>query len=115
MGSVGSNPTLTASFLFIYLQAIIEFGGQWWVMPLEFDRRSWPSILYRRHLRIAGKCVGIHPPDTRSYEPDELRRGWKKCVCPIYARGTLNGQFSGRNTEQFRWDEARAVASALEL
>jgi hypothetical protein len=71
--------------------------------------------LYRRHLRIAGKCVGGHPPDTRSYEPDELRRAWKKCVCPIYAWGTLNGQFRRRNTEQFRWDEARAVASALEL
>jgi integrase len=71
--------------------------------------------LYRRHLRIAGDCVGGHAPDSRSYEPDELRRGWKKCHCPIYVCGTLKGQFKRRNTEQFRWEEARAVAVALEV
>ena len=79
---------------------------------------SAPSMalnLYRRHLRIQGKCVGGHAPDSHSYEPDELRRGWKKCYCPIYVGGTLSGQFKRRNTEQFRWEEARAVAAALEL
>ena len=69
--------------------------------------------LYRRHLRIEGKCVDGHAPDSHSYQPDES--GWKKCYCPIYVGGTLGGQFKRRNTEQFRREEARAVAAALEL
>jgi len=71
--------------------------------------------LYRRHLRIVGKCAGGHPPDSRSYEPDELRRGWKRCQCPIYVCGTLDRQFKRRNTEQFRWEEAKAVAASFEV
>lgn len=59
-------------------------------------------------------CRG-HAPDSRSREPDELRRGWKKCQCPIYVCGTLNRQFKRRNTEQFRWEEAKTVAASLEL
>jgi integrase len=70
--------------------------------------------LYRRHLRVAGKCTAGHEPDSRSYEPDELRRGWKKCYCPIYACGTLAGSFKRKNTERFKWDEAKSVASAWE-
>jgi integrase len=68
--------------------------------------------LYRRHYRIEGKCVGGHRPDSRNYEPDELRRGWKKCFCPIYACGTLGGRFKRKNTERVRWDEAKAVTLA---
>src|ERR1700731_2684832 len=70
--------------------------------------------LYRRHYRIAGKCLANHLPDSRSYEPDELRRGWRKCHCPIYACGTLGGTFKRRNTEHWSWDEAKAVASVWE-
>jgi integrase len=70
--------------------------------------------LYRRHLRIAGKCAAGHEPDSRSYEPDELRRGWKKCLCPIYACGTLDGTFKRKNTERFLWDDARGIAGAWE-
>jgi hypothetical protein len=70
--------------------------------------------LYPRHLRIAGKCTAGHEPDSRSYEPDELRRGWKKCFCPIYACGTLVGTFKRKNTEQFKWDDAKSVAAAWE-
>jgi site-specific recombinase XerD len=70
--------------------------------------------LYRRHYRIAGKCAAGHKPDSRNYEPDELRRGWCKCHCPIYACGTLTGNFKRKNTEHTRWEEAKAVALVWE-
>lgn len=73
-----------------------------------------PLNLYRRHLRIEGKCVGGHPADSRNYEPEELRRGWKKCHCPIYADGTLSGSFKRRNTKKISWQEAKAVVSNWE-
>ena len=46
--------------------------------------------LDRRHLRIAGKCVGGHDADTRNYEPEELGRRWKKCHCPIRDAATFD-------------------------
>jgi len=70
--------------------------------------------LYRRHYRLAGKCIAGHEPDSRSYEPDELRRGWKKCYCPIYACGTLARAFKRKNTERVRWDEAKGIAAGWE-
>jgi integrase len=70
--------------------------------------------LYRRHHRIKGKCVAGHAPDSRNYEPDELRRGWRKCHCPIYICGTLGGQFKRRNSNHTKWEEAKAVAAVLE-
>lgn len=45
---------------------------------------------------------------------DELRRSSKKCFCPIYASGTLNGKFKRANTEQVHWPEAKAVIAAWE-
>src|SRR5690242_3980009 len=62
-----------------------------------------PLNLYRRHFRTAGKCLGGFEPDSRNYESDELRRGWKKCRCPIYADGALDGQFKRRNTKVSTW------------
>src|ERR1700733_993280 len=70
--------------------------------------------LYRRHFRTAGKCLGGSEPDSRNYETDELRRGWKKCRCPIYADGTLGEKFKRKNTRQTTWQEAKAVAGAWE-
>jgi integrase len=69
-----------------------------------------PVNLYRRHFRTPGKCTGGYEPDSRNYETDELRRGWKKCRCPIYAAGTLGGKFNRRNTRQSTWSEAKAIA-----
>lgn len=34
-----------------------------------------------------------YPLNFRSYETDEIRRGWKKGRCPIYGVGTLSGIF----------------------
>lgn len=73
-----------------------------------------PLNLYRRHFRIEGKCAGGHVPDSRTYEPDELRRGWKKCHCPIYADGTLSGSFKRRNTKRTTWAEAKDVVAGWE-
>jgi integrase len=49
-----------------------------------------------------------------TYEADELRRSWKKCSCPIYASGALNGQFKRKNTERTVWAEAKAVVAEWE-
>jgi hypothetical protein len=45
---------------------------------------------------------------------DESRRGWKRCVCPIYASGTLNSGFKRKNTDRTAWEDAKAFALALE-
>jgi integrase len=74
-----------------------------------------PLNLYRRHFRQEGRCAGGHKPDSQSYESDELRPKWRKCGCPIYASGTLNGNSKFRkNTGRFTWSEARSVADAWE-
>jgi integrase len=71
--------------------------------------------LYRRHFRQEGRCAGGHKPDSQSYQSDELRPKWRKCGCPIYASGTLNGNPKYRkNTGRVTWEEARAVADAWE-
>jgi hypothetical protein len=70
--------------------------------------------LYRRHFRTPGKCIGGYERDSRHYETDELRRGWKKCRCPIYAAGTLGGKFNRRNTRQSTWSDAKAIAARWE-
>lgn len=73
-----------------------------------------PLHLYRRHFRN-GRCWGGHAPDSQTYEPDELRPKWKKCACPIYASGTLDGHPKfRRNTQRVHWTEARSVADAWE-
>lgn len=62
--------------------------------------------LYRRH---GSHCAGGRALHDRTYEPDELRRGWRKCACPIYASGTLAGRFRRKNTESLGWVEAKAI------
>jgi len=66
--------------------------------------------LYCRH---GSCCEGRHSPQEMTYESDEGRRSWKKCFCPIYASGTLGGQFKRRNSEHIAWVEAKAFASQL--
>jgi len=66
--------------------------------------------IYRRH---SSHCVGraLH---EMTYEADELRRSWKRCLCPIYASGTLGARFKRKNTERSTWDEAKALVCAWE-
>ena len=66
--------------------------------------------LYRSH---GSHCVGGRALHAMTYEADELRRTWKRCLCPIYASGTLGG-FKRKNTERANWDEAKALARAWE-
>jgi integrase len=49
-----------------------------------------------------------------SGEFDETRRGWKKCGCLIHVSGTIGGMFKRRQTGKSNWEEAKAVAAALE-
>jgi hypothetical protein len=67
--------------------------------------------VYRRH---GSHCPGGRALHDLTYETDELRRNWKKCSCPIYASGTLNGQFKRKNTEHTRWTDAKAVVARWE-
>ena len=67
--------------------------------------------LYRRH---GSHCAGGRDLHDRTYEPDELRRGWRKCACPIYASGTLDERFRRKNTEAVAWPEAKAIAAEWE-
>src|SRR5580704_2074554 len=66
---------------------------------------------YRRH---GSHCPGGRTLHDMTYEADELRRAWKKCSCPIYASGTLDGQFKRKNTERTTWPEAKAVVAEWE-
>jgi integrase/recombinase XerD len=66
---------------------------------------------YRRH---GSHCPGGRALHEMTYEADELRRNWKKCSCPIYASGTLHGQFKRKNTERSGWPEAKAIVSEWE-
>src|SRR5580658_3505875 len=67
--------------------------------------------LYRRH---GSDCAGGRPHQATTYESDEIRRSWKRCLCPVYASGTIDGRFKRRNTERATWDEAKAVVRTWE-
>ena len=68
--------------------------------------------LYRRH---TSKCSQGKSRHARTYESDELRRGFKKCQCPIQFEGTLKGiGFVRKSTEKISWDEAKVVAAGWE-
>jgi integrase len=66
--------------------------------------------LYRRH---TSKCSQSRSRHERTYESDELRRGFKKCQCPIQFEGKVKGAgFLRKSTEKTSWDEAKFVAAA---
>lgn len=70
--------------------------------------------LYRRH-RLECEAKALHPEDSRTYEADEKRKGYKgRCRCLIHVSGTLNGKRVRQSTNTTDWDEARAVAGGLE-
>ena len=68
--------------------------------------------LYRRHRR---DCKAGHPEELRTSEYDERKKGWKRCECPIFVSGTLQGYFKRHNTGQWEWESARAVTGQFEL
>ena len=59
--------------------------------------------LYRRH---TSKCSQGRSRHERTYESDELRRGFKKCNCPIQFEGKVKGVgFLRKSTEKISWGE----------
>lgn len=70
-----------------------------------------PLTLYRRHRR---ECKSSHPEDSRTYEYDERRRGYKRCDCPIFVTGTLQGKRHRQSTGQWEFEAARAVVASIE-
>jgi integrase/recombinase XerD len=67
--------------------------------------------LYRRHRR---DCKAGHPEDSKSSDLDERRKGWKRCECPIFVTGSLQGKFRRQSTGKWEWSDAKAVAESLE-
>ncbi len=68
--------------------------------------------LYRRH---TSKCSQVRSRHERTYESDELRRGFKGCQCPIQFEGKIKGAgFVRKSTEKTSWEEAKLVASSWE-
>lgn len=67
--------------------------------------------LYRRHRR---DCKAGHSEERRSSEYDERKKGWKRCECPIFISGTLQGTFKRQSTSKWEWDQARSIALHLE-
>jgi len=67
--------------------------------------------LYRRHRR---DCKSGHPEELRTSEYDERKKGWKRCECPIFVSGTLQGKFKRHNTSRWEWDDARRAAAIFE-
>jgi len=70
-----------------------------------------PVALYRRHRQ---NCKRGHEHNTRSSEYDERKKGWKRCECPIFVSGTLQGTFKRENTGQWEWEAAKPVAISCE-
>jgi hypothetical protein len=70
-----------------------------------------PLALYRRHRR---DCKGGHPENLRTSEYDERKKGWRRCECPIFASGTLQGTFKRQNTGKWEWDDAKPVAMSYD-
>ncbi|HLJ16789.1 MAG TPA: hypothetical protein VKV15_20000, partial [Bryobacteraceae bacterium] len=57
--------------------------------------------LYRRHRR---DCKARHPEESRTSEYDERKKGWKRCECPIFLSGTLQGCFKRHNSGRWEWE-----------
>jgi site-specific recombinase XerD len=67
--------------------------------------------LYRRH---RSNCKGGHVHNSRSSEYDERKKAFRRCECPIFASGTLGGEFRRQNTGQWEWSNAKTIANAWE-
>jgi hypothetical protein len=70
-----------------------------------------PLSLYRRHRR---DCKSGHAEDLFTSEYDERKKGWRRCECPIFVSGTLQGTYKRRNTGQWEWECAKPIAIGYE-
>jgi integrase len=67
--------------------------------------------LYRRHRR---DCKASHTEELRTSEYDERKKGWKRCECPIFISGTLQGKSKRKNTGRWEWESAKSLAAHWE-
>jgi len=67
--------------------------------------------LYRRHRR---DCKAGHAEELRSSEYDERKKAWRRCECPIFVSGTLQGTFKRQNTGKWEWADARPIVASYE-
>lgn len=58
------------------------------------------------HRRHGLNCDGQHPNGTYSSEPEERKKGWTRCKCPIYASGSLDRVARRLATKQRDWKAA---------
>ena len=70
-----------------------------------------PIALYRRHRQ---SCKAGHQHNSRTSEYDERKKNWKRCACPIFASGSLNGIFKRQNTGHWEWENAKRAAANFE-
>jgi hypothetical protein len=43
------------------------------------------------------------------------KKGWKRCECPIFVSGSLQGCFKRHNSGQWEWESAKAIARQFQL
>lgn len=67
--------------------------------------------LYRRHRK---ECQAGHLHNSCSGEFEERKKGWKRCECPIFLSGTLQGSFKRYNTAHSDWESAETIARQFE-
>lgn len=61
------------------------------------------------HRRHVADCTGKHPEKTYSAEYEERKKGWKKCLCPITASGSLGRVAKRMATKEIEWEKAAAA------
>jgi len=64
--------------------------------------------LYRPH---KSACKAGRKHSLCSGEFEERKRGWTRCDCPIFASGTLDGEFKRKSTEVWDREAAKTVAN----
>lgn len=65
------------------------------------------SLNYHRY--HGRHCIGGHPVKTYTSQPEELKKGWKRCKCPILASGSLSREYKRVATKETDWTAAAAV------
>ena len=55
------------------------------------------------------------PKNRAPAKYDERKKGWKRCECPIFLSGTLQGYFKRHNSGQWEWESAKALAGQFEV
>ncbi len=71
-------------------------------------------VVLNYHRRHSENCTGKHPAKTYTSEPEERKKGWTRCKCPIVASGSLDRVAKRMATKQTDWDAAAAVMSPYE-